>query len=155
MRYTILRPTFFMEAWLGPDLGFDAANAKATIYGDGENRISWISLADVAEFAAASADDPEADDVVLELGGPDALSPREVIGIYEELGGRPFELQHVPEEALRAQAASATDSLQQTFSALMLGYASGDEVEMEETLKRFPVRLTSVREYAQRGLAQS
>src|SRR5688572_24919202 len=37
--YTILRLTFFMEVWLSPALGFDAANAKVQIYGSGEKTI--------------------------------------------------------------------------------------------------------------------
>ena len=38
LTYTILRPTFFTEIWLSPHLGFDFANARATIYGSGETR---------------------------------------------------------------------------------------------------------------------
>src|SRR5260370_4090371 len=38
LSYTILRPTFFMEIWLNPHLGFDFQNAKATIYGSGKTR---------------------------------------------------------------------------------------------------------------------
>jgi len=34
--YTILRPGYFMEVWLSPAVGFDAANAKATVYGAGD-----------------------------------------------------------------------------------------------------------------------
>src|SRR5467141_1436325 len=49
--YTILQPTFFTEVWLSPALGFDAANAKAQVYGAGQNKISWISFQDVARFA--------------------------------------------------------------------------------------------------------
>ena len=42
--YTILQPTYFMEIWLGPALGFDFAHAKAAIYGEGKNKISWIAI---------------------------------------------------------------------------------------------------------------
>src|SRR5262252_9954447 len=42
--YTILQPTYFMELWLGPALGFDYARAKAVIYGEGKNKISWIAI---------------------------------------------------------------------------------------------------------------
>ncbi|HEX5808424.1 MAG TPA: SDR family oxidoreductase, partial [Anaerolineales bacterium] len=56
--YTILRPSFFMEAWLSPVVGFDPANAKAAIYGTGQNPISWIAIQDVARFAVASLDHP-------------------------------------------------------------------------------------------------
>jgi uncharacterized protein YbjT (DUF2867 family) len=38
LTYTILRPTYFMEAWLSPIVGFDFPNAKATIFGQGHNR---------------------------------------------------------------------------------------------------------------------
>jgi uncharacterized protein YbjT (DUF2867 family) len=152
MAFTILRPTFFMEVWLSPALGFDFASRRATVYGSGENRISWISLGDVAEFAVRALRDSAAAGATIELGGPDALSPLEVVHVFEEIAGEPFEVQHVPEEALRSQQASATDSLQQAFAALMLNYARGDQIPMAVTLRRLPVRLTSVRDYAERVL---
>lgn len=151
MTYTILRPDFFMEAWLGPALGFDYPNARATIYGDGTRPISWISLGDVAEYAVRSLDDAAAENATLELGGPEALSPREVVRIFEEVSGRPFEVQHVPEEALRAQSAAATDPLQKAFAGLMLSYAAGCEIPPNRDLGgSFPLR--TVREYAAASL---
>ena len=44
LNYTILQPTYFMEVWLSPALGFDFANGKATIYGEGKNKVSWIAI---------------------------------------------------------------------------------------------------------------
>ncbi|MBK8551271.1 MAG: hypothetical protein IPL53_09515 [Ignavibacteria bacterium] len=41
-------------------MGFDYPNAKATIYGEGKNKTSWIAIKDVASFAAASLDNPAA-----------------------------------------------------------------------------------------------
>jgi NADH dehydrogenase len=148
LTYTILQPTFFSEIWLSPPLGFDYPNRKATIYGEGKNPISWISYSDVARFAVAALSSPAALDATLELGGPEALSPFEVVGIFERIGGQPFEVAHVPIEALRCQLAAATDPMQQSFSGLMLGYADGKAIDMRETLKTLPVRLTSVEEYA-------
>jgi len=149
MEYTILRASPFMEVWLSPALGFDAANGKATIYGSGKNPISWISLFDVAVFAVESVDKPEARNQIIEIGGPEALSPFEVVRIFEEKTGRKFDVQHVPEEALEAQRASATDPLQHSFACLMLYYAKGDRIDMAPTMSQFPIRLKSVREYAQ------
>jgi len=150
--YTILRPSYYMEAWLSPVVGFDAINAKASIYGSGENPISWISLQDVAQFAVASLDNPAARNNTLELGGPDALSPLQVVKVFEEVGGRPFEVEYVPVEALEAQQQAATDPMQQSFSGLMRCYAQGDAIDMQETLKTFPVELTSVKVYAEHTL---
>ena len=45
--------------------------------------------------------------------------------------------------------------MQQSFAGLMRGYAQGDPIDMGETLKAFPIQLTSVRDYAQRVLGTS
>jgi uncharacterized protein YbjT (DUF2867 family) len=153
--YTILRPGYFMEAWLGPVVGFDYANAKAQIYGAGQNPISWISFQDVARFAVASLDNPAAQNTTLELGGPETLSPLEVVRLFENLGRRPFEVQHVPEEALEEQQKTATDPMQQSFTGLMQWYAQGDPVDMEDTLNTFSLQITSVEDYARRVLVTS
>jgi NADH dehydrogenase len=152
MTYTILAPSVFMEIWLSPALGFDATSAQARIYGSGTNPISWISLGDVAQFVVLSVDHPAARNATLELGGPAALSPLEVVHAFEQAGGRPFTVELVPEEALRSQRAAATDPLQQSFAALMLAYALGDSIDMRSTLKTLPlpVPLLSVQEYARR-----
>ncbi|PYR26271.1 MAG: NAD(P)-dependent oxidoreductase [Acidobacteria bacterium] len=148
MAFTILQPTFFTEVWLSPALGFDPAHATAQIYGGGHNKISWISFQDVAKFAVAALDQPRTENAVIKLGGPDALSPLEVVRLAEQALGKTVVVQHVPEEALRAQHDAATDSLQQSFAALMLYYASGETIDMTETLRALPVRhLKSVSEY--------
>jgi len=149
LTYTILQPTFFMEIWLSPALGFDVANAQVQIYGSGENRMSWISYKDVAKFAVMSLDNAEARNAEIKLGGPEALSPLEVVRLFEELKGQKFEVQYVPEQALKEQKESATDPLQESFAGLMLYYSRGDVIEMQKTLHKFPVQLTSVRDYAQ------
>ena len=148
LTYTILWGNFFMEVWLSPPLGFDFPNAKATIYGSGRNKLSWISFRDVAQFAVASLDNPFARNATLEVGGPEALSPLEVVAIFEEIGGRQFTVEHMPEESLQAQRASAENPLLESFATLMLMYARGDTMDMQETLKAFPVKLTAVRDYA-------
>jgi NADH dehydrogenase len=150
--YTILRPSYFMESWFSPMVGFDAANGTAQIYGTGENPISWISFADVAQFAVASLDNPAARNATIEMGGPEALSPLAAVQIFEEVGGRSFAVQHVPVEALEAQQKEATDPMQQSFAGLMRGYAAGDPIDMGDTLQAFPMQLTSVRDYARRVL---
>lgn len=152
MEYTILQPTFFMESWLSPGLGFDVANARATILGSGNTRTSLISYKNVAAFAAAAVDNPKARNRVIPLGGPEALSMREVVKIFEELSGKKFTLQEIPEQQLRAQLAGAPDSMTKTFAGLMLLGARGQEIPTEETAREFGVKLKSVREYAKEVL---
>lgn len=150
--YTSLQASFFMEIWLSPALGFDYANAKARIFGSGENKVSWISFRDVAEFCIAALDHPAAKRATLEIGGPEPLSPLDVVGIFEKESGRRYEREHVPAEALRQQLDTSTDSLQKTFAGLMLQCSRGDAIDMRPILERFPVRMTSVRDYARQVL---
>jgi uncharacterized protein YbjT (DUF2867 family) len=151
--YTILQPTYFMEIWLGPALGFDYVRAKAIIYGEGRNKISWISIKDVARFAVASIENPSARNAIIQLGGPDDLSVLDAVGIFEQESGQTFELQNLPDKALRAQMAAAPDSMSKTFSGLMIGLNDVGTIDMKETLRNFPIQLTSVREYARQMIA--
>ncbi len=104
-----------------------------------------------SSFAVRSLDNPAARNAILELGGPAALTPRQVVEIYERVLGRPFETVHVPAEALASQQSAATDPLQQSFTGLMRCYASGDAIDMRATLRDFPVVLTAVDEHAEAG----
>lgn len=76
-----------MEVWFSPAVGFDAGKGTAQIYGSGANKIGWISLNDVAQFAVASLDNPAARNTIIELGGSEVLSPLEVVQYFEEAGG--------------------------------------------------------------------
>jgi uncharacterized protein YbjT (DUF2867 family) len=149
MAYTILRPTFFMEIWFSSALGFDVAARRARIYGTGENPISWISFANVAEFAVRSLENAAARNATFTLGGPDALAPVEVVRIFEELGGAPFTVEYVMEAVLRVGMTSARRALDEAFAALSLAYAHGDAIDMRAVLEAMPVRLVGVRDYAQ------
>ncbi len=148
LKYTILQPTYFMEVWLSPVLGFDYPNAKASIFGEGKNKVSWIAIKDVASFAVNSLDNPAAKNRIIELGGPEALSQLEVVNIFETTKGKRFELQFVPEEVLKAQRDGAHDPLSKSFSTLTLGVVTGSVIDMISILDDFPIRLTSVIDYA-------
>lgn len=148
LNYTVLKPTYFMEVWLSPALGFNYAEAKGTIYGGGNNKISWVSLRDVASFAVSALDNPIASNRILELGGPEALSPLEVVDLFSSIHEKLFDLQFVSEEVLKSQIEAADDPLSKTFASLMLGVAQGNEIDMTAILKDFPLQLITVRDYA-------
>ncbi len=152
LEYAILRPSCFMEVWLTPAVGFDPANARATIYGTGQQPLSWISKADVAAFAVAALTTPAARDTILELGGPRPVSPLEVVHVFEVLAGRPFDLTFVPAEVLRLRQEQAEDPMQQSFAGLMRCYAAGDPIEMGRTSELIAGPLTSVEDFARATL---
>jgi uncharacterized protein YbjT (DUF2867 family) len=102
----------------------------------------------VASFAVASLDNAAAVNQTIELGGPAALSPLEVVNVFETRLGKKIELQFVPEEALRSQKNGAQDPLSESFAALMLGVANGSEIDMKKARGIFAVQLSSVKDYA-------
>jgi NADH dehydrogenase len=152
--YTVLQASYFMEVWLTPLLGFDPAHGRARIYGEGRNKISWISFKDVARIAVAALDRPAARNRIIEIGGPEALSPLEVVRIFEGAGAAEIIAEHVPLADLQSQFECATDPLQKSFAGLMLGYAHGDGINTTQAKALFPFDLASVRDYVSNLLVQ-
>ena len=148
LNFTVIQASWFMEVWLSPALGFDYVNAVARIYGPGTSPISWVSFRDVAEICAVALRHSAAERRTIEFGGPEGLSPLEVVARFERIGGRPFRLEHVPEAALLSQFEGATDSMQKSFAGLMLGYLHGDAINMTSVVDTFGIKLTNVNEYA-------
>lgn len=153
LAYTILRPSLFMEVWLGPPAGFDYAARTATVFGAGDQPVSWISAGDVAEFAVLASLSTGPSETI-ELGGPEAMSRLDAIRLFEEESGAKFELRHVPIDALETQEKTAENEIARTYASLQLSCARGDCIDMSDPLGRYPVRLTSVREYARRVLGE-
>jgi uncharacterized protein YbjT (DUF2867 family) len=148
LNYTILRPSCFMEVWLSPAVGFDAINGKVNLCGDGTKPIAYISFKDVAKFAVECVTNPAAVNTVLELGGPEKPSQLDAVKIFEDALLKKMEVQHILLESLVAQFDSAGDVMQKSFAGLMICVAKGDSIDMKDLLRKFPVELTSVKEYA-------
>jgi uncharacterized protein YbjT (DUF2867 family) len=149
MEAVILRPSYFMEMWLSPALGFDPANGSARIYGSGNAKVSYISALNIADFGVVAAARKYAEkNAILEMGGPEPLSQLEAVRIFEEALNKKFKVDHVPAEALQTQHQSS-EPLQKTFGALTLAYSKGDVVDGAVSVARqHGVALRSVAEYA-------
>ena len=148
MKYTILQASFFMEVWLSPALGFNYADHTAQIPGDGKQSISYVSYKDVASFAVRSVYNPVAENMVLEIGGPEPLAPAVVVKEFESVSGHSFTVGYIPSAALEQQVKEASDPWQKIFAGIMIFYANGDAIDMKPVLEKIPVKLHSVRDYA-------
>lgn len=146
--YTVLNANYFMEIWLSTALGFDHKNGCATIYGAGQQPIAWVSYHDVAALAVAALDRDSMRNRMLDAGGPDNLTPLEVVEVFTRLDNRRFKITHVPEEDLRNQYERADDALAKSFAGLMLEYAAGCPMDSTEALAALPCGPRTVREYA-------
>ena len=155
VEYAILRPTHFMETWVGPDEGFESPSPVWTIYGSGENKVPWISRHDVAEFAVQALENPWARNRIINLGGPEHLSPLETVRIFEARIGKKFDVRHISEEELLRQYSMASTPAEKTMAALCLNFARGDRIPMTDVLREFPIELRTVEEYAREVTAMS
>jgi uncharacterized protein YbjT (DUF2867 family) len=149
MTWSSLQASYFMEIWLSPALGFNYPESQARIYGDGDNKISFISYKDVARLAVAALDNPYAENCSCTIGGPEPLSPKEVVGIFNKTFNSNFALENLPKEALLQQKAAATNPMETSFAGLMIQYAEGDAMDMTKIVQQVGFDLTSVEAYAQ------
>jgi uncharacterized protein YbjT (DUF2867 family) len=139
MDYTILQPNIFIEVWAGILVaGPVLAGQPVTLVGDGTRRHSMISISDVASFAIASIHRPEARNRTIPLGGPEALSWREVVARFEKLTGREIEIRTVP-------VGWPLPGLPDVVSGLASAFATFESpIPMEETARSLGVTLTPI-----------
>ena len=153
IKYTIVRPSFFMEVWLSPMLGFDPAGGNVRIYGSGDQPMSMVSVLDVGAYLAGCVENPAVENQTIELGGPEPTTYNTIVGLYEQALGKTIAREHVPMAALEAQFHGASDPIEKTFAALMLGAARGDAIDVTPALQKVPIALTSAGAFVARTAA--
>jgi len=148
MPYTILAPDIFTDIWIMAVIGGPALRgAPVWLVGGGRDRHSFVAAADVAAFTANMLDNPAATNQTIPVGGPAALSWLDAVGVFEQILGRPIQVNHV-------QPGEPLPGLPAFISELMAGFARYDSlVPMDETATRFGVQLTSVEEFVKRAQA--
>lgn len=103
--WTIIRPTVLMETWaevLGAPL---RDTGRTRIFGRGDNPVNFVSAGDVAEVVAAAVTDPSLRGVILDVGGPENLTLRQVVSLLQEVTEKAGAVGHVPLFAMRTAAA--------------------------------------------------
>lgn len=150
LTYTILHPSVFMESWLGPMLFADPVAGTAKVYGAGTHKLRYVAVADVAELAVQCVGNPAAHNAVIAFGGPEEISQRDAVRIFEEEFGKPFEVVEIPAHALETQWKSAENPMEKSFAALGLGLARGFDSGVGPPPKDFAMRMTTAREFARR-----
>jgi NADH dehydrogenase len=97
LAWTILQPDFFMELLLMIAVGAPALSGETvTLVGEGRRKHSLVSLSDVAAYAVAALDRPDAAGQTLVIGGPAPVSWRDAIAAFEHELGRDIAVQTIP-----------------------------------------------------------
>ncbi|HKH90262.1 MAG TPA: SDR family oxidoreductase [Gemmatimonadaceae bacterium] len=153
MRWTALQPSVFMDVWLGSQLGWDHIVGRATVFGSGAAPLSWIAASDVAEHAVRAIDDERLVNIEVPLGGPERLSPNDVVRIFEEVSGRPYRVWRLPRPMLAFLAPFASLIDEGIGSGMGMGAQTAKGDPIDSPLQReLALPLTTVRQYAERVL---
>ncbi len=141
--YTIVSPNLYMEVWIGMVVSAALQAGRAvTLVGEGRRRHSFISMQDVAKFVTASIDNPAAMNRQLVLGGPQAVSWREILATFERVRGARVTSHWV---------APGTEiaGLPPVMVAMLGTLETYDSpVESDKLAKEYAVSLTSVEQFA-------
>ncbi|KAK9695956.1 hypothetical protein K7432_012719 [Basidiobolus ranarum] len=84
MTWTFLNTGFFTDTTLLPELGFDLANKKVSIVGDGNALVSWTTRYDVGEFVVAILADSESQNQEINLVA-DVKTLNEIVSDIENI----------------------------------------------------------------------
>ena len=157
LAWTIIRPTAYMETWcevLGRPL---LDTGKTQVFGNGRNPINWVSAADVAEFVALAAVDPEMRGAVIEVGGPDNLTMSAFVDVFRKEVGSSGNVGHVPRAAMRLMAVAMNLVNPEMGRQIEMGVIMDTRpqaFDASETRRRYPsIPVTSLDEVVRRDFA--
>ena len=148
MDHTILAPHIFMDVWIPMIIGDSLRqNRPVWLVGSGERRHSFIAVSDVAEFALAAIGNQAARNRRIPLGGPAAISWRDIIALVETQFGQPIAVNSVP-------IGQGVPDLPELITGLLTGMEMSDVIiPMEETARIFGVTQTTPGQYVRAALA--
>lgn len=102
---TLRRPFWFSKSFLAMVGTSIERRGIALVPGNGKTRHAFVALDDVAAILAAAAAAPDGGGNLVEnLGGPEALSWEEVVGIFARVLGRGLKTIHTPAKVYRVLA---------------------------------------------------
>jgi NADH dehydrogenase len=148
MAWTILAPNAFLEPWPATVVGMPAlAGQPVTIVGEGNRKHTFVSADDVAAFVVAAVGNRAALNQHVPIGGPDALSWRDVVKVYERVLGRSIEIR-------TAQPGESVPGVPPTVIPLLAGFDTYETVfDTSQSARAFGVTLTPLETIVRRQQA--
>jgi NADH dehydrogenase len=107
LEYVILRPSAFMDLYAHDLIGAAVLRGKRVfLLGSGNTPRNLVAVSDVAEAAVKALSQPQLAGQIIDFGGWENLTEREVAKIYAAMAGREAKISAVPSAFLPALAAS-------------------------------------------------
>jgi uncharacterized protein YbjT (DUF2867 family) len=157
LSYTILRASAFFEPHATLIGGNVLKGGKAMIMGKGENPRNFVSNADVAQFAYIALTDPKARNQVIDIGGPENLTNRQIAALYAKVAGVELKQSTMPRLMVRVMGAVMRPfhpGLSDIMGAVLDADTRPKTFDMRPTLQQYPVKLTRLEDWV-RAQAQT
>jgi uncharacterized protein YbjT (DUF2867 family) len=147
---TVERPFWFSRRFFEGIRG-DLDRGQLGVLGAGNTRHSFIAINDVAECLVRSRDERFARNAIFEVGGPEALTMRDVVALYEAVVNRKLRVRSTPTFVLGALGAAMRPFSEAASNILALNrlMAKADSVVpgAHETAARFGIPLTTAESF--------
>jgi uncharacterized protein YbjT (DUF2867 family) len=148
MSSTILEPNLYMEIWIPAVVGGPAlSGGPVTLVGEARRRHSMVSRSDVAAYATGALSSKEAEGQTLVVGGPEAVSWRDVVTAFEKELGRDITVETVP----LGEPVPGFPPMMSGLLAAMDGYDSA--IDMTEMAAAYGVEPLSLQEFVHNFVA--
>ena len=147
LTYTIIAANAIMDVMFPLVIEYPLSQGRpVTLVGEGRRRHSFVAARDVAAFAVATVGHSEASNRRIIIGGPEALSWRDVISAYERALGSPVQVEWIrPGELL--PDLPPVPGLTELVSGLLAALETFDSpIDMTQTARAFGVRPTTINE---------
>jgi uncharacterized protein YbjT (DUF2867 family) len=116
LAWTVIRPTAYLETWLGLVGRPLVETGKTRIFGTGRNPINFVSAVDVARFVQLAIDDSNLRHTAIDVPGPENLTLDQVADAAEAASGRTGQKEHLPRAMMRV-ARLVTRPINPVFSS--------------------------------------
>ena len=152
LKHTIIRPTAFMEIYAWELIGKPiVAGKRVMMLGPGTNKRNYVAADDVANAVALALRIPELRGRILDVGGPDNLSAREVVAIFEKVTGKRAKVSALPLPVVRT-AAGVIGRIHPGIGRIMKASAhnetSDQTFDATHMRTKLPIGLTSLEDFA-------
>lgn len=147
MAYTVLVPNLYLDVWIPLVVLAPVASGRPiTLVGEGARKHYLVAVDDVAGFAVAAIHSEETRNRDLLIGGPEALSWRDVISTFERVHRVTLEVQSIA-------PGQPMPGFPEAVSGLMAGmetYDSPKPISAAEAETTFGVKLTHLEDFLRR-----
>jgi uncharacterized protein YbjT (DUF2867 family) len=127
------------------------AQRKVVLFGHGRNPRNFVAAEDVARFALLALHDPALAGEAIDIGGPDNLTPMDVVQLYEDLTGQQARITRIPLTVPRVAyplLRPLHPGISQVLQLAILAETTDQSFDVLPLQQRFGIPLTRLEDWA-------